>query len=211
MIKTIGMLKEELVKYEDVSSKISSMIEKEELYSIVRGLYETNKSIPGYYLASVIYGPSYLSFEFALSFYGLIPEATYHYTSATYNKRRRKMYETVFGIFSYRDVPKKVFSLAVNLHQENNYSYALAKEEKAICDVLYTYEPCANMKELNSLLFNFLRIDETTFNELDFELMIELAAYYKTRNHRLLIRLLKKELKKNGNRSQADDWWISDR
>ena len=205
MIKTIAMLKDELVNYEDISSKISSKIDKGELYSIVRGLYETNQSIPGYYLASVIYGPSYLSFEFALSFYGLIPEAVYHYTSATYNKRRRKNYETIFGVFSYRDIPKKAYPLAVNLHQEHGYSYLFASKEKAICDILYTYEPCANLKELKSLLFDFLRIDEISFNELDFKLMIDLAVYYKTKNHKLLITFLKKEIKKNGNSPQTND------
>ena len=66
------------------------MIKKKEIIPIVKGFYETDSKIPGHYLASIIYGPSYLSFEFALSYYGLIPEAVYHFTSATFNKRRRK-------------------------------------------------------------------------------------------------------------------------
>jgi predicted transcriptional regulator of viral defense system len=198
MIKTIGVLKNELANYEDVSSKISNMIKKGELTPIIRGLYETDASVPGYYLASIVYGPSYLSFEFILSHYGLIPESVYHYTSATYNKRRRKKYDTPFGIFSYRDVPKKVFPLAINIHQENGYSYILAKAEKAICDILYIYEPCKNQKELRSLLFDFLRIDKTLFASLDFELMIKLSHYYKTKNHKLFLVYLKKELKKHG-------------
>lgn len=40
--------------------------------------------------AGSIYDPSHISFEFALSYYGLIPEAVYTVTSATFEKRKRK-------------------------------------------------------------------------------------------------------------------------
>ena len=146
----------------------------------------------------MIYGPSYLSFEFALSNYSLIPEAVYQFTSATYNKRRRKSYRNAYGLFIYRDVPSNVFKLETRLKIENVYSFIIASPEKALCDMLYTFEPCSNQKELNLLLFDFLRIDRIMFKNLDYKLMIELSEYYKTRNHTLLINLLNKELKKNG-------------
>lgn len=91
MIKNNINIKQELEQYSDITSRISILVAKGELIPIVRGYYETDRSIPGHYLASIIYGPSYLSFEFALSYYGLIPEAVYHFTSATFNKRRSKL------------------------------------------------------------------------------------------------------------------------
>lgn len=181
------------------------MVSNGKLIPIIRGLYETDRFLPGYYFASIIYGPSYLSFEFALSYYGLIPEAVYHFTSATFNKRRRKKYKTFFGVFTYRDVPRKVFPLAINLFQENGYSFKLAKAEKAICDLLYTVEPCSNQKELITLLFEFFRIDTTLFNRLDQRLMIELSTYYQSKNLRLLAAYLEKEIKNRGNNTTTND------
>lgn len=198
MIKTTSILLEELKSYKNPRVKITNMVKRKELIPIIRGLYETDYKIPGHYLASLIYGPSYLSFEFALSNYGLIPEAVYQFTSATYNKRRRKSYKNAYGLFTYRDIPSNVFKLETRLKIENGYSYIIANPEKALCDMLYTFEPCSNQKELNFLLFNFLRIDRIVFKSLDYKLMIELSEYYKTRNHSLLIHILKKELKING-------------
>lgn len=198
MIKTTSILLEELKSYKNPRVKIANMVKRKELIPIIRGLYETDSKIPGHYLASLIYGPSYLSFEFALSNYGLIPEAVYQFTSATYNKRRRKSYKNAYGLFTYRDIPSNVFKLETRLKIENGYSYIIASPEKALCDMLYTFEPCSNQKELNFLLFNFLRIDRIVFKSLDYKLMIELSEYYKTRNHSLLIHILKKELKING-------------
>lgn len=198
MIKTTSILLEELKSYKNPRVKITNMVKRKELIPIIRGLYETDYKIPGHYLASLIYGPSYLSFEFALSNYGLIPEAVYQFTSATYNKRRRKSYKNAYGLFTYRDIPSNVFKLETRLKIENGYSYIIASPEKALCDMLYTFEPCSNQKELNFLLFNFLRIDRIVFKSLDYKLMIELSEYYKTRNHSLLIHILKKELKING-------------
>lgn len=199
MIYTTAILLEQLTQYSNPMAKISNMMKKKEIIPIVKGLYETDPKTPGHYLASIIYGPSYLSFEFALSYYSLIPEAVYHFTSATFNKRRRKIYDNEFGHYTYRDVPKKVFGLATILYQQNGYSYVLAKAEKAICDILYTYEPCSNQSELKSLLFDFLRIDYNQFFELDLELIFELAPYYKTRNLQLLVNYLKREIKNRNN------------
>ena len=195
MIKTTAILLEELKRYQNPMVKISLMVKKRELFPITRGLYETDASIPGHYLASVIYGPSYLSFEYALAFHGLIPEAVYQFTCATFNKRRRKKYNNHFGYYSYRDVPPLAFPIATVLYQENGYSFVVAKPEKAIFDLLYTYEPCSNQKELRSLLFDFLRIDENVFLELDLIRMMEIAQYYHTKNSNLLVSILKKRIK----------------
>ena len=100
-----------------------------------------------------------------------------------------------FGYYSYRDVPNLAFPIATVLYQENGYSFVIARPEKAICDLLYTYEPCNNQKELRSLLFDFLRIDENVFLELDLIRMMEIAQYYHTKNSNLLVSILKKRIK----------------
>ena len=205
MIKTTAILLKELNDYANPLAKISLMIRKKELFPLIRGLYETDPKVPGHYLASSIYGPSYLSFEFALAHHGLIPETVFKYTSATYHKRRRKMFITPFGVFTYRDVPKRVFSLETRLVQEQGYSYILATPEKAICDLIYTLEPCGNQKEFLSVLFDFYRIDEQQFLALNSTTLIQLANLYKTRNHRHLVAYLSKENKRRGNSASTND------
>ena len=89
---------------------------------------------PGYLLAASIYGPSYLSFDFALSYWGLIPEAVFSFTSATFDKKKRKQFVTPFGLFTYRDVPRKAYPFGIQILNEGDYSFFIANPEKALCD-----------------------------------------------------------------------------
>lgn len=178
--------------YSDVMGKISRDLRDEKIIQLKRGLYESDKDTPGYYLASYIYGPSYLSFDYVLSTSGLIPEGIYRtYTSATFKKNKKKKYSNYFGDYLYRDVPKDVFRFGVKTVIENGYSYQMASVEKALCDKLYTLNPVKNLRELKFLLFNDLRIDENIFKELDFDFIIKISSKYKSTNLNLLEKLIK--------------------
>lgn len=192
MINSTTMLKQQYNSYMNPAAKIGRMVKSGELTPIMKGLYETDKTVPGHYLSGIIYGPSYLSFEFALSWHDLIPEAVYIYTSATCGKKKKKQYDTHFGTYTYRDVPVLAFPYGIKLYEENGYSFMLASPEKAVCDMLYTCSPCGNRAELCQLLFEDLRIDETAFFQLDLDEMAELAGLYRTTNHRLLGSLIRK-------------------
>ena len=159
MVITTSMARYSLNNYSNKNSKISRDIRDEKLFKIITGLYETNPNIPGYYLAGSIYGPSYISFEFALSFYGLIPERVSTITCATFNKKKKKQYNTNFGVFTYRDVPILAYPEEILLKQEGDYSYQIATKEKALCDKLYTLKPLYNYSNLEKMLFNDLSID----------------------------------------------------
>lgn len=85
--------------YKQPHIKLKQMVKKGELVKVVRGLYEDDKNTSPHLLAAAIYGPSYISFEYALSRYGLIPELVQTVTSATFKKGKNKTYETPFGTF----------------------------------------------------------------------------------------------------------------
>lgn len=70
--------------------------------------------------------------------------------------------------------------------------------------MLYTFEPCANQKDLSKLLFNFLRLDREEFSKLNIQLLIELTNYYHTKNLELLRNYLRKE-QKNANNTKSND------
>lgn len=186
------MLLEELREYASPRSKLSRMAKNREIFPIVKGLYETDKGTPGIYLAGSIYGPSYVSFEYALGHYGLIPEAVYTLTCATFEKKKAKKYETPFGTFTYRDVPSEAFPLALTLVNENGYYYRIATPEKALCDMLYTLRPTANAAELHTMLNDDLRIEDSELRKLDAALVAELSEHYHTTNVKGLSTLLRR-------------------
>ncbi len=186
MVLTTAMLREKLKNYQDSAGKISRMCKDGEIFYLTRGVYETDRSVPGYCLAPVIYGPSYLSFDYALSRYGLIPEAVYTFTSATCDKKKKKSYENIFGNFSYQDVPLKAYSIGIRVITEGDYVYQIATPEKAVCDKIYTISPVGSIKALEQLLFDDLRIEASEFNNLNKEDLIQLCDLYNTNNHKLL-------------------------
>ncbi|MCD8225155.1 MAG: hypothetical protein LUC99_09995 [Clostridiales bacterium] len=192
MIKTTNMLLEELGSYANPKSKLSRMVKNGECFPVTKGIYETDRNVPAYLLAGSIYGPSYISFEYALSFYGLIPEAVYTVTCATFEKKKKKRYETLFGTFTYRDVPSAAFPLELVLMQEDDYFYRIANPVKALCDKLYTMPPVDNAAEFADLLFDDLRIEESALSELDADRTEMLWERYHSTNVKRLAAMLRR-------------------
>ena len=197
MITTTPILISELKGYVNPKAKIGRMVKKGELYPIIRGLYEDDPKTPAYCLASSIYGPSYISFEYALNRYGLIQKRDLPVTCAAYGKRKEKIYETFFGTFTYRDIPKEAFSKELVLHVENGYSFLIASPEKALCDTLYNSVPASNMKELQTLMFDEIGIGKRKIFTLDPAVIFSIADFYGCRNLHLLKSFLRKKYGRN--------------
>lgn len=192
MIKTTQILLNELKAYSSPNDKIARMEKAGEIYKVVKGLYETDRDTSPYLLASCIYGPSYVSFEYALSYHGLIPEMVHVITCASYDKKKNKSYENIFGRYTYRDVPKEVFHLGVDLREEKGYGYLIASPEKALCDQLYKMPPVANYEELKQLLFLDLRIDKSELMRLSREDFKYYSEKYGSRNVKKLAGYMRK-------------------
>lgn len=193
MILTTLNLKETYKDYADIHGKIKREIDKGHLFPLVSGIYETNASIDGFVLSSYIYGPSYLSFEFALSFHQMIPERVIVYTNATFNKRKMKSYQNHFGNYTYRDVPKKAFPWMVQAYEVQDYVYFIASPEKALCDLLYTKKPVTSVKALKMLLFEDLRINKEVFHQLSVQDIMFLSTKYLSNNIKYLKKYIESE------------------
>lgn len=94
--------------YRNVNDKIFGLTQAGLLEPIRRGLYIAGPAIEGprpepALLANHIVGPSYVTADTALSFYGLIPERVYATVSAT--SRSGKIYRTTAGDFMYTHLP----------------------------------------------------------------------------------------------------------
>lgn len=194
MIYNIKQLLELYSNYSDPYNKIKRLCNENKLYKLTRSIYCDEKNISPYLLSGIIYGPSYISFSYALSYYELIPERVVTITSATTNKKKKKEYTNFYGRYTYRDVPSAVFNKEIVYKVENNIAYMIATKEKALCDKLYELPPVKNINELKTLLFENLRIDEHEFNQLDKSVILELCPLYKSTNLYILAKLVDRNL-----------------
>ncbi|MBQ5970296.1 MAG: hypothetical protein IJL52_09325 [Clostridia bacterium] len=187
MIYTTEILREELSNYQNPNDKIHRMVQEQKLFPVVRGLYTTDPKANGKFLAGAIYGPSYLSFDYALAEYHLIEAHPNAFQSATYGKHGKKQYNTPFGRFTYRDVPEEVFDLFVRNVSVAGNVYRIASPEKAICDKVYSMRPAMNEAELETLVFDFIGIDRRRFRSLHLDEILCMGEKYHSKNVNLLL------------------------
>lgn len=194
MVITTSILKNQYKDYSNPLDKIKREVDSGALIRLYKGLYETNRNVDPFFLAPLILSPSYLSFEWALSYYSLIPEKVVAITSASLKVRKNKTYINFFGRFEYSDVSPEVFSEGLINLSDDEYTVRIATKEKAICDSLSKWRVVNSVKELKELLFEDKRIDEDEFKTCDFVLLLRLASLYKKTNLTLLSKFIKEEL-----------------
>lgn len=194
MLQSVLSLYNQNNEYDNERQRLSRYAKKGKLTRLIRGLYETEENPGGLWLANAIYGPSYLSFEFALSYHGLIPERVYEYCSATFGTGKWKEFITPFGRFSYRDIPKKAYPYGIILLTQDGYSAQIATAEKAMCDILYEKPLLKNLHEMEEFLFEDMRIYENGFSSLSCEDIMDLAPLYGSTNVSLLAKYVRRKL-----------------
>ena len=192
MITTTRILFDQLKDYANPQSKIKRMMDKGELIPIVRGLYETDRNVSPYLLSASICSPSYVSFESALSYYGMIPERVVNVTAASFRKHKTKMYKTPFGLYIFGDILDLAFPLGIRVRQEGEYYFRIACREKALCDELCHIQPMRNQKEIEICLYDDLRIYDDVIENLDVDFIARLSELYHSTNVRLLASYLKR-------------------
>jgi predicted transcriptional regulator of viral defense system len=182
--------------------KVTALLRQGTVVRVKKGLYVFGAEVRrGPFsleiLANTIYGPSYLSLQYALAHYGLIPEGVTEVTSVSL--ARGKRFETPVGRFSYHAVPERAFGIGVDqLEIAKDVSCLMATREKALADTLYLTKALrlTSAREMRSYLTDSLRIDEDALAELDGEALGAIAERYDSGRVSLLantISLLKKE------------------
>ena len=87
------------------------------------------------YISNQIYSPSYVSLEYALSIYGLIPEKVTDVTCITTKKTAE--FENDLGRFVYQHIKVSCFAGFVEQKDEAHLPYFIAVPEKAVVDFIY--------------------------------------------------------------------------
>ncbi len=180
MYKDHATLMYELRDYASPRARLTRMIRSGEVIQVKRGIFldpgDHDYSLKS--LAAVIYGPSYISFEYALAFHNLIPENVQVITCAAFNKNKNRFFHTPLGDFHYFYLPPAVFPYGITLGIENGQRYLMASPEKALCDTLYKTRGVSGTGALEALLFEDLRLEPDDLRSLDRKSVKFLAPLY---------------------------------
>ncbi len=180
----------------NVNDKISNLVKSGELVRLKKGFYTFSdayltKPIDLISVANILYTPSYVSFDYALSYYGMIPERVSEITSAT--SKNEKLFETPIGRFSYKKIPLKAYSLGVDwLYDEEYVGRFIATPEKALCDKIRYDRGIGTLTQskMHEYLKYDIRLDIT--KPLDAMLIEKIATAYRSKNLNTLSYIIKK-------------------
>jgi predicted transcriptional regulator of viral defense system len=184
-------------RYKDYAypkSKISQLVRNGKLLRLRRGLYieAESKDYSLKTLANLICFPSYISFEYALSYYGLIPEQVKWLTSASFQKHKSKIYHTPLGNFIYYDISPSVYAHGIcRIAEDEKPPFLIASMEKALLDTLSKIRGVRSMKAMEQLVVDDLRIDVDLIKDMDHALLEFLSSRYHQSNGRLFYQWLK--------------------
>ena len=105
------------------------------LLRLKKGLYALKTDSPGEeVVANALYRPSYISFAYALVFYGILPEMPYSITSATTKPTR--MFTINNQAFAYFTIKTEAYTGYI-LEKREGRTFLIAEPEKALIDYLY--------------------------------------------------------------------------
>ncbi|MFC1616610.1 hypothetical protein ACFL2K_00155 [Candidatus Margulisiibacteriota bacterium] len=172
-----------LSKYKKPRNQITKLIKKQLIVRIKKGLYVfgPNSNGPEYskeILANLIYGPSYISMQYALAYHGLIPEKVFTLTSMT--NKRNKVFTTPVGNFTYKYISPRKYSIGITRIKIRENSYVLfASPEKALADILISEKNIDSVSDLNIFLIQNLRIEESNIAKLNLKYLREIQRAYK--------------------------------
>jgi len=114
-----------------------------------RGVYQLNESDrranPSLeFIANQLYAPSYISLDYALEVYGMIPEAVADVTSVS--TKKTMSFKSQQATFIYQHIKPQAFQGFKAVKDSQGYSYFIAEPEKAIVDFFYL-----NLDRISSL------------------------------------------------------------
>jgi len=194
-------LKDAIQGYARPRMKISGMLAKGDIVRVKKGLYILGESLRRRpfcreLLANLIYGPSYVSLEYALHYHGLTPERVESMSSVTCGRSRT--FDTPVGTFSYRMIPMEAFRTGMDrVELDDGRSFLIAIPEKALADRIVADRGAgiSTQKELHYYLLSSLRIDPASLRELDPARLAEIARYYRSRRVKMLADLVTRLVK----------------
>lgn len=185
--------------YSKPRDRIGVLLADGSLIRVRKGLYVFGERyrrapISREHLANLIYGPSTISLDYALSHYGMIPERVENVTSVTTGENRR--FSTTFGVFTYRHLPPSRYAPGIVWAGEGDARYLMASPEKALVDKVWAdkrFSP-AKSGDFVAYFVEDLRLDEERLSALNASRLDVIARAYASRKINMLVRYLAKRV-----------------
>ncbi len=161
------------------SDKILALEDAGKLIRLKKGLYvraPKNELLSPELIANHLYGPSYVSLERALRYYGLIPEQVPTIRSLT--PRRSKRFENPFGTFQYTHAEEEYYAIGIGQQRvDEKYTFLIASPEKALCDMIVTTPRLyfQSVKSIGIYLEHDLRFEMEALTTFDTTIIAECA------------------------------------
>jgi len=186
-------LKPLLLDYTNPDDFISRLVKNGELIRLKNGFFLVaekleNTVIPYEEIANLLYGPSYISFEWALSYYGMIPEGVYVVTSVSATKS--KAFHTPVGTFDYTYISHKRYSIGIDQKEKGGGRFLIATPEKALADLIHFKSANLRGKDLLIDLVEARRIDVDCLKKLNIRHLLEIGNQYQSKTVMNLINVL---------------------
>jgi hypothetical protein len=176
-----------LARYRHPREKIGAMLRNREIIRVRKGLYvrshEFGGTVEPVEVANLVYGPSYVSLEYALSRHGMIPEAVPTITSVT--TKRSRAFSTPLGRFAFDHIPLRAFPAGIEREQTGSVPVLIAGPEKALCDKLSLTAGIRTLRELETFLVENQRLDMDVVAEFSRDTVLEITSAYGTQRMRL--------------------------
>ncbi len=195
-----------LREYKHPRDRITVLMRRGTIIRVKKGIYifgedERRGPVQPEILANLIYGPSYVSLEYALQHHGLIPDRVDAVTSVTINRSRN--FTTPIGRFTYKVIPLLAFRTGVaRMEVAQGRAYLMAIPEKALADKLRSDKASLRtQKDVQAYLTQDLRVDPEALSDLKVNLLEDYAIRYRSKKIRLLASVIRKIIKTSGGQS----------
>ena len=166
-----------LKSFKQPNDKIYKLMRDGLIIPVKKGLYIAGNILNAgrpepFLLANHMLGPSYVSMETALAYYGFIPERVHEIASVT--TKASRTFDTSVGKFTYTRIPLPYYTFGIQRIMLSDDQYALvASPAKAICDKVVTTSGLLlrSRKSATEFLIENMRMDEEKLQELDLDEM----------------------------------------
>ncbi|MDE6670481.1 MAG: hypothetical protein K2K26_12495 [Muribaculaceae bacterium] len=164
-----------------ITAKAKRLEDAGDIVRLKPGLYVTSptiseKRVNEFLIANHLHGPSYVSMQTALRYYGLIPEHVVEIISLT--PRRAKTFSNKVGRFRYVHCPDSYFPIGITSIIDESVSLLIATPEKALCDLML-YTANLNLRyisEIRTYIKEDLRMEQEDIIGLNTEILRECAC-----------------------------------
>ncbi len=142
-----------------INIQLSRFVKTGELLGLKKGLYYfPSRKVSPQILANAVFEPSYVSLEYVLNNFGMIPDIAMNVTSITTLKN--KVFNTAVGHFLYHRVnPRLYFGYQSVKDEKSGLYYKQAYTEKALLDYIY-------IRKIKSLAENRVETNDLDKNRL---------------------------------------------